>query len=756
MHFHVIKEDDLFLVCRPDGEVPDPVEDSFGYGLYTRDTRMLSRLTFSVRDVSWRLLHADTSANYQAVYRYSSGGCGNQADLSQQTLFLTRRRFVTGNDLVEEGIIENFSNERITLDMVYQVAADFRDLFEVRGYSPADLHRTISCAQSSVSLVFSYVALDGVACKTTLDLHVLPEEEDVQDESGVNAQRDAHQDAREERKVSTSVDHAAGQLSFGIAVPARGKRRWFLRVRPEVAGRLHPNLPNGAVHASQEHTSHRAWVSGSPERMAQQYADWMDSVPRVDGDEGFASWYERGMRDVRMLLTHLGYGPFPVAGVPWYAVPFGRDSLITALEILICRADIARGTLATLAALQGVTRDARRDEQPGKIIHELRVGELTRIGELPFGPYYGSVDATPLFLCLAAEYLAWTGDLAFIRALLPVVERAFHWMDHDGDRDGDGWIEYFREAERGIANQGWKDSGDAVSHVDGRLAEPPVALCEVQAYAHRAHAAWARIYRLLGAPDRAEAHHRRARQLAARFLETFWLASEGLVAFGLDAEKRPIGTAASNMGHCLWGGVLPADVARQVADRLLQPDMFSGYGIRTLSTREVRYNPLSYHNGTVWPHDNAIILAGFAQYGLSGAVAKLAGALLRVSAQFEMRRLPELFGGLSASEAPHPVPYPVSCSPQAWAAATPAMVLQSVLGMQPDVPQGRVFIHPVLPEGCDRLLVQRIRLGEGNLSLDLRRDPFGRTQVKVLENTTGCRVEQGVKGGMPWLAEAGI
>jgi glycogen debranching enzyme len=612
--------------------------------------------------------------------------------------------------------------------MKYTVASDFADMFEVRGFPWDGIERQISTRRFEGGVEFTYIALDGAVCRTSVTLTALqgdgsPGETDVD--------------------VVTS-DSGSTTLSLQVTVAPRAQQRWILCVTPTVE----------AQHGAEENTAVSLEnvlddMQTAKQAISREYETWFQSVPQVTGDDTFARWYQRGLIDVRMLLTDIGHGFFPVAGVPWYAVPFGRDSLITSWQFLSAHPGIARGTLRTMAAFQGQNVDPSRDEQPGKIMHELRSGELTRTGRIPFGPYFGTIDATPLFLNLAADYLAWTGDMALIQSLLPTAERAFAWIEQYGDQDGDGFVEYFREADKGLSNQGWKDSGDSIVHKNGELAEGSIALCEVQGYVYRAYRKWTDIYRALGRDDVAERLSQSADRLQKAFLEQFWLSDENVIALALDGNKQPVASVTSNMGQVLWSGILPEDIANRVIDRLLADDMFSGYGIRTLSSLEVAYNPLSYHDGSVWPHDNSIILAGFVLYGRQDAADRLIQGLMRATHGFEFARLPELFAGFGVDEVSTPVPYPVSCSPQAWAAATPMVALQAILGLDPDVPGGKVTLRPHLPGNMQSLVARGIRIGKGVLSVALsRRD--GQTAMDVIENTTGLSLEiQGaVKGVM--------
>jgi len=495
---------------------------------------------------------------------------------------------------------------------------------------------------------------------------------------------------------------------------------------PGSQGRSGPYpLPTLAAAWAQAEADEAAWRAGC--------AEW-----QTDNEEVNAV-LRQAERDLRMLLNDFGHGLMPVAGVPWYAVPFGRDSLITSLQTLPLRPDLAAATLRTLAGWQGKSHDAWRDEAPGKILHELRTGEIVRTNEVPFGPYFGTVDATPLFLILAGEYWRWTGDDGLIRALLPSLKAAAAWMDNDGDLDGDGYVEYHRRHDGGLANQGWKDSGDGIVHRDGRLAEPPIALSEVQGYVYAARRHLADLLEALGDADGAAYQRERAARLKAAFDRDFWVAETGFYALALERDKRQVASVTTNPGHCLWSRIVPAERAARLAEVLLSPDMFSGYGIRTLASSEHAYHPLSYHRGTVWPHDNALIALGLARYGFGEAAALIAAGLFQAASFDPYRRLPELFSGYPAGQ-DGPVGYPVACIPQAWAAATPFMLLQAMLGLEVDAPGNRVFLSPHLPEGINRVEVNNLRFGKTLLNIAVERRPDGEA-VWTVEASSGPQPE---------------
>lgn len=687
----VIKEGDLFFYSDDYGDLL--AGDDRGLGMFTRDTRHLSRLEWRLEGIPTVPLDGEAdgaTSRFRFTNKEGTGEDGNT--VGEDWLDITRKRWIYGGVVYETFSFVNRGDRPVQTRLTLSLDADFADMFVVRGWK-GRVGKREGVARTEQGVRFSYRGVDG-ALRTT--------------------------------DVETGCKHAEveedGTVRFPLHLESNVCRSVHIRYIPGTDGER-PEVLEEQQSLLKLEESEREWFVGSPE----VDSDWDD----------FNRMFARGMKDLRMLLTDLGDGPFPVAGLPLYAVPFGRDSLIAALQALPVRPEVARGTLRILARYQGKKEDAWRDEEPGKILHEIRFGELARSGQIPFTPYYGTIDATPLFLILIAEVYRWTGDLDFVREMVPHALEALSWINRYGDPAGTGYVSYAMKSSKGIRNQGWKDSEDSVVHRDGRLADAPIALSEVQGYVYMAKKRWAELFLLLGDTEQSVRLDREAEQLRERFARDFWMEDEQFVALALDGEGRQTGTVTSNPGHCLMTGILPPEQAERVARRLVEPDLFSGWGVRTKSSTCVSYDPDSYHNGSVWPHDNALILIGLKRLGYHREAERIMRGLIEASRHFE-HRLPELFSGHERGDG-GPLPYPVACSPQAWAAGTAFTILQTILGVEPDPVNRRIHLHPALPEGMNRLSVRRLRLGTGLLDLTLVRDGNA-TRTWVETNTTGWDV----------------
>jgi glycogen debranching enzyme len=595
--------------------------------------------------------------------------------LEKDTLHINRSVFVWRNTAYQRLALRNHGAHPLSFVLSITFASDFADVFEVRGMRRPRRGTSSVRLNSPHEVVLSYLGLDTVVRVTSIYFDPTP------------------------------TQLSRREATYQIALPSHGA------IALCVAVRCNPTAPQpvpflrGLLHAHRE-LRHAALGAAVVQTSNPLFNDILC----------------RSMADLAMLKTETPQGPYPYAGTPWYSTTFGRDGLITAMQMLWVDPRIARGVLRRLAAFQAQTTDAYSDAEPGKILHEMRCGEMATLGEVPFGLYYGSVDSTPLFVLLAGLYFERTGDVETLKELWPAIETALSWIDGPADRDRDGFIEYARANERGLSNQGWKDSFDAVFHADGRLAEGPIALAEVQAYVFAAKSLAARCAQQLGYLDRARILEDEARRLAERFEAAFWCADLNVYALALDGAKEPCCVRTSNAGQVLFTGIARPDRARIVASALMAPDFFSGWGIRTVSRREVRYNPMSYHNGSIWPHDNALMALGFAQIGAKGAVDRLFNGLFDAATYMDLHRLPELFCGFQRARDRGPTLYPVACSPQAWASATPFSLLQAALGLELDPAANEVRLRsPRLPKFLDEVILRNLHVGDSSVDIAVRR-----------------------------------
>jgi glycogen debranching enzyme len=693
-----LKHDDTFAVFKHNGDALSGPGSS--EGLYHRDTRYLSHFHLAIEGAEPKLLSSTLSDDNTTLTcdltnpdLFDSNG---KLTLPQGLLHIRRSRLLWQGSLFERLAVTNFDDKRQRVRLEIAFAADFADLFEVRGATRerrGQVHRP-EVAADRVTL--GYTGLDDEHREATVLFAPAPM-----------------------RLMSSSA-------TFELDLMARATQAFFIEVGCGSEAVKRP-LPDGFFVALRD--GRRALRA-----MCRQAASIATS------NEVFNEALSRSVSDLYMLTTNLSSGPYPYAGIPWFSTVFGRDALITGWEMLWFDPTIARGVLRYLAANQAIEENAAADAEPGKILHEARGGEMAALGEVPFRRYYGSVDATPLFLFLAGAYLARTGDLDFIRDLWPNLESAVAWIDRYGDRDGDGFVEYGRRTGEGLANQGWKDSHDSIFHADGALARGPIAVAEVQAYVYGARRAMADISERLGYAGRAAEQTAKADALQRQFDRSFFDEALGTYALALDGDKRPCRVHSSNAGHALFAGIAYPERAASVVRSLMGRTSFSGWGVRTLASTEERYNPMSYHNGSVWPHDNAMIAAGFARYGFRHEAARIFEGLFAASAYIDLRRLPELFCGFPRQRGRGPTFYPVACAPQAWAAAAPLSLLQSCLGLAFD-PIGRqiTFDQPVLPDFLNDIALRRLSVGGRSTDVALSR-AGSRIVVKVLSDDNALSV----------------
>jgi glycogen debranching enzyme len=699
----VLAHGESFAVFETTGDILESPLEALGF--FYRDTRHLSCFEISLAGEVPHFLNSyvsDDDTEVRANLTNPDLRGDNDSKLLARDLIQIQRGWVlNGARLFQKIALRNFAPSTVKIEMAFSIGADFRDMFEVRGLSRKKRGEIHQPRVGRNSIEFNYEGLDGINRSTLVSFSRKPS---TLAESSASFMLSLKRDASMEMEISVEARQDQPRSNGKIAVP-RTFGDAVQRRRREVEG-----VASGFTHITTSNQITNSLI-------------------------------ERSLGDLAALTTVTERGNSIMAGIPWFATLFGRDSIITALSVLPFFPELAAGVLRTLAALQGTENNEARDEQPGKIIHEMRASEMANTGEIPFGRYYGSVDSTPLFLWLIGRYVSATGDIRLAEELWPNVERALDWIGNHGDRDGDGYVEYERETPLGLANQGWKDSLDAISHADGTLAKPPIALSEVQGYVFAAHSSLAEIAGRLNKLDMRDHLREEARTLKANFERDFWLKKEKLLALALDGNKRPCAVMASNGAHCLAAGLLDGELAAMFSDHLLGDDMFSGWGVRTLSNRENRYNPMSYHNGSVWPHDNAMAAWGLATAGRTDGAVKIMTGLFSAAGGLNNQSLPELFCGFSREPSLGPVPYPVACHPQAWSAASVFLLIQSILGIEVRGFEHRIIMRaPVVPEWLDWIRFDNLRLGNSSLSFVARRGRHG-ASIEVLEKHGPARVE---------------
>jgi glycogen debranching enzyme len=703
----VIKHGSLFFLAPPEGEVP--MSRDHGFGLYYHDCRYLNGYELMIGGEHPEPLAARAWEGGRAVFQlttpdfFASGG-----DLiHRETVGLKWDRVIDAEQCVlhEQLDIQNFGCETVEFPLTMRFRSGFEDVFKIRGLVREVKGKLFKPVWKDKCLYFSYEGGDKVRRSLAVHFHPLPAEV-----KGNMVRFELSLKPNEIRQI---------RISLAVAESAEQPNRLFAQT--SVYRDLHA-------------------ISHSIKSSAEQ---WLKRETEFRSDSLLLNRVmRRSLMDLHMLKTSIAGGEFFAAGVPWFAALFGRDCLITSLQTLAFWSDTPKATLRLLARYQGRQVDDWRDEQPGKILHELRVGELARMNKIPHTPYYGTIDATPLFLVLMSQYTRWTGDVELFQELRPAVEQALHWIDKYGDVAGDGYVSYVSNTNKGLINQGWKDSGDAIVTEDGRFAEPPIALVEVQGYVFMAKMEIADLYDRIGERAHATRLRAEARALAARFNRDFWIEDEGCYALALEARHRPCRVISSNAGHALWTGIVDEQNAGRVVHRLMRPDLFNGWGIRTLSCKERRYNPMGYHLGTVWPHDNSLIAAGFRRYGYTEEASRIFVGMLEAAMEFEDYRLPELFTGFGRDEYGQPVRYPVACHPQAWAAGTIPFLVETLLGLAPDAFNKRLKIaRPCLPEFINEVEFRHLRIGQASVDLRFERKRDGRLEAHVGEVIGELKVE---------------
>jgi glycogen debranching enzyme len=693
-----LKHDDTFIVLDSHGDIgasaggPD--------GLFNADTRYLARLELVLDEVQPLLLGSNLRDDNSSltvdltnpdVYR------NGRIVLRKDMLHVVRTIFLWRGTAYQRIGVQNHSENPASFDLTLLFDNDFADLFEVRGERRPRRGIGSSKLLGPSEVALDYTGLDGKSRSTALQFDPRPTR------LAVNA-------------ATYHLDLAPQQVRSLFAVVSCNK----------------PAVPK-PVPFFRGLLAHRREM-----RQSTRGATSIETSNNI-----FNEMLCQSMADLNMLMTDTAQGRYPYAGIPWYSTTFGRDGIITALQMLWIDPRVARGVLKRLALYQAKTVDPLADAEPGKILHEMRGGEMAALREVPFAQYYGSVDATPLFVLLAGLYVERTGDDESLVELWPSIEAALSWIDGPGDPDRDGFVEYRRASEQGLANQGWKDSYDAIFHADGRLAEGHIALAEVQGYVFAGKRLAARCAMRMGLPERARQLEAEAQRLAGRFEEAFWCEELGTYALALDGVKQPCRVRTSNAGQLLFTGIVRTDRARMVATDLMQPHFFTGWGIRTVARGEARYNPMSYHDGSIWPHDNALIALGLARYGIKCSVELVFKGLFEAATYMDLRRLPELFCGFRREKGRGPTLYPVACAPQAWASATPFTLLEAALGLEFDARHGEIRLrNPRLPAFLNEVILRGLRLGSSSVDLCVRRHgddvslevmgTHGRVQVSIV------------------------
>lgn len=684
---NVLKQGNTFGIFDFSGDIHQIGSDN--QGLYHEGTRFLSEFEFILVKERPLFLSSDTTYDNEMliVDLNNPEFLDTQGEkIGKGKLHILRNKFLNAGVAYEKFTFTNYALQALDIDFQMKCNSDFADIFEVRGEKRKKRGKEKRPSCDKHEILLAYEGLDKIERRTRIRFKPVPQ-------------------VLFENEMRHNIKLEPGE-SFEMFV--------------SIACEIGKNSPKILPYES-------AWKD-----RLQYNEDIKESIAHIKtSNENFNTWLNRSRFDIVTMVTETKWGPFPYAGIPWFNAPFGRDAIITSMECLWIEPKIAKGTLKYLAAHQATQEDAYKDAEPGKILHEKRRGEMANLHEVPFQQYYGSVDATPLFICLAGKYLERTNDLATIKKIWPSIEKAVKWMEEYGDSDGDGFVEYKKKSADGLTNQGWKDSGDAIFFEDGTIAEGRIALCEVQGYAYMAKLEAARIASALDMKERAASLREEAQELKKKFNQTFWSNAKNTYVLALDNDKLKCDVVTSNAGQCLFTGIAERSKAKKVADTLLDDSMFSGWGIKTLSSKEKRYNPMSYHNGSVWPHDNALIAWGFSKYGLKEEVAKVVRGMFRTSVYVKYRRMPELFSGFDRRKGFGPTAYPVACSPQAWAVGSVFLMIQALLGLSIDAKKRTIYFdQPYLPKYFDSLTVKNLIV-----------DPSNTVSFKVFKRADTVEVE---------------
>jgi glycogen debranching enzyme len=691
----VIKEDELFLYTDADGAIPD--EGNSPLGLYCRDTRFLSRWELAVGGRQPILLSWTADRDYAAATESTNLETrGVDGERIPQAMVHIRRTRLVSDRVYELLRLFNYHDRRVVVELRLTFDADFADMFEVRGARRRRRGTRLAPKATEDTLTLAYYGLDEALRKTVVRFEQPP--------------------VRIEDTVAV----------FHVSLEPRERK--LLRYSIEVSLPDAPPLREGDF-------------AGKLADLRRDYEQWAaETTDVVTDNEQVTTILRRAQTDLRMMRTTTPYGTVLAAAVPWFVAPFGRDLLLAGLETLMLDPRIAVDAIRFLTRLQGRGDSAFREEEPGKIMHELRQGELAAIRSIPHTPYYGAADTTALYLLAICETVMWTGDLEFFDQLREPVAAAMGWIDTHGDLDGDGFVEYRRRSRSGLENQGWRDAHNAIVHRDGTVAEGPIAAAEVQAYVYYAKRRLAALFGSLGDVDLSERLQAEAQALKTRFNERFWMEDEQFPALALDGEKRQVQTAASVAGHCLWARIIAEERVPAVVKRLLSPDMYSGWGVRTLGKSSAAYNPMSYYNGSVWPFDNAILVRALKKHGFAAEANRLAGSMFDAALEHEYSRLPEFFCGFTRQAVNKPVLFPMACSPDIGAAGAVFMMLQAILGLYPNAEENVLYVHnPLLPRWLAEVDVANLSVGRSRLSLRFRRQGT-RTTFSVRDKQGGVRV----------------